>query len=548
MPPRSLTPTIPENLEAVIIRALGKLPTERYLTAQAMLDDLRRVPASEPAIAPAAFAQEATRVMSPAVVVATQPTEVRRRPPEEPGPALEPLAEGPPRRRSVWPWVLVIILILALAGGAYAILSSWDNTGADLGVVPRVVGVSEAEAKAKIEAAGFDFEKQGEEPSADVVKGDVARQDPEEGTKLAEGKTVGVWISSGWVPVEVPNVVGMTQVEAAAKIGASGLKVGEVQLVDSTLTGGTVVDQNPKEGQEVEPGATVILYVSNAPVPTTVKVPAVAGLGLTFAEAKAKLAVYSLRATVTYLETPDYKQGLVIGQNPVAGVEVQQNSYVELIVSKKAKPHPKRLGHREVDDHSDHPHRCRKRHHEELDQHAEAHRLERLDTRSRSRVDISTSHILAHEQAGGEADEKAGHGDHEHPDDAGQHCCEYRALWNVLLLELAARQEGTGRPTNADQQGSDARGCPGGGRAENPPPRDQRDEGHWAAGQHREDRSERGDGQENACHDGDYDVGGHTGTGVPLVLEEKEPTCGAPSTTWTQPHLSTVALLHHLAE
>lgn len=305
-----------------------------------MLDDLRRVQASVPVTAPAAFAEEATRVMSPAGVVAPQPTQVRRRPPDEPGPALESLDEEPPRRRGVWPWVLVIILILALAGGAYAILSSWDNTGADLRVVPRVVGVSEAEAKAKIEAAGFDFEKQGAQPSADVVAGAVARQDPEEGTKLAKGKTVGVWISSGDGRVEVPNVVGMTQVEAAAKIGAAGLKVGEVQLVDSTLTGGTVVDQNPKEGQEVEPGATVILHVSNAPVPTTVKVPAVAGLGLTLAEAKAKLAIYTLRVTVTYLEARDYKQGLVVGQNPVAGVEVQQNSYVELIVSKKAKPHP----------------------------------------------------------------------------------------------------------------------------------------------------------------------------------------------------------------
>ena len=48
VPPRSIAPKIPENLEALILRSLGKLPTERYLTAQAMLDDLRRVQASEP--------------------------------------------------------------------------------------------------------------------------------------------------------------------------------------------------------------------------------------------------------------------------------------------------------------------------------------------------------------------------------------------------------------------------------------------------------------------------------------------------------------------
>jgi len=40
VPPGNIAPDIPENLEAVILRSLGKHPTERYLTAQAMLDDL----------------------------------------------------------------------------------------------------------------------------------------------------------------------------------------------------------------------------------------------------------------------------------------------------------------------------------------------------------------------------------------------------------------------------------------------------------------------------------------------------------------------------
>ena len=46
-PPRSIVPDIPENLEAVILRALGKNPTQRYLTAQAFLDDLGRVQEGE---------------------------------------------------------------------------------------------------------------------------------------------------------------------------------------------------------------------------------------------------------------------------------------------------------------------------------------------------------------------------------------------------------------------------------------------------------------------------------------------------------------------
>ena len=131
--PRTINPLIPENLEAVILRSLGKRPVDRYLTAQAMLDDLRRVQEGEPVAAPNGFNEEATRVMAPAAAAEaagaagpTQSTQVRRRPPDLPAPIIEP-DEQPGRPRSVWPWVLVIILILALAGAAYVILSNWNT-------------------------------------------------------------------------------------------------------------------------------------------------------------------------------------------------------------------------------------------------------------------------------------------------------------------------------------------------------------------------------------------------------------------------------------
>jgi beta-lactam-binding protein with PASTA domain len=61
----------------------------------------------------------------------------------------------------------------------------------------------------------------------------------------------------------------------------------------------------------------------------------VGGIGLTLAQARAKLATYFLRATVVYLETADYPPDQVIYQNPAAGAEVQKNSAVELTVSKE---------------------------------------------------------------------------------------------------------------------------------------------------------------------------------------------------------------------
>ncbi len=401
--PRSIASDIPENLEAVILRALGKHPTERYLTATAMLEDLRKVQEGEAISAPAAYLEEPTRVMSPAAIAsAAQLTEVRRRS-LEPGESLPEAYYGePPRRRNVWPWILVIVLILALGAGAYVIFSNWTSAGADLADVPGVVGLDEAGAKQKIEAAGFDFKIEGEQASADVEAGLVARQNPDEGTKLAKGQSVGVWISTGKGTVEIPDVVGKTQVAATQELLALGLEVvpeeetskdkpagtvlrqrptageqveagttvtivvaissnaiavprlidmskdyavaliesmklvAKIKEVDSTEPGGTVVDQSPAEGEEVEPGAEVTIFVSNAPEVTIVRVPAVAGLGYSLAQAKAKLAVYGLKANVVYLETPDFSPGEVIYQDPEAGAEREKGSTVNLTVSKEA--------------------------------------------------------------------------------------------------------------------------------------------------------------------------------------------------------------------
>lgn len=339
VPPRNIAPDAPENLEAVILRSLGKTPTERYFTAQAMLDDLLKVQDGEALGAPAAFGEEATRVMSPAVATSTaQRTEVRRRVPDALGRVAEPPYDEPPRRRNVWPRILVIILILALAGGAYAIFSSFGRASADVVPVPGVMGLSGAEARQKIEAAGFDFKNAGHQPSVDVATGSVARQDPEDGTKLTKGRSVSVWLSSGKRTVKVPNMVGKTQIDAAQELGALGLKVVPKEETNKDKPVGTVVDQTPKEGEEVQPGSTVIISISNAPVPTTVEVPAV--VGLSSAQATAKLAVYDLRARITPRETPDYPPNFVIEQSPTAGSAVEKNSYVDISVSTLPLPRP----------------------------------------------------------------------------------------------------------------------------------------------------------------------------------------------------------------
>ena len=410
-PPRSIVADVPENLEAVILRSLGKTPIQRYLTAQAMLDDLERVRDGEPVTLPSTYLEQTTRVMTPAAAAAAaaaaagnQTTQIKRRLTDEFEPVADPYSPEPARRPSVWPWLLVIVLILALGGAAYAIFSNWGNTAGPMAAVPSVVGLTEQAAKDKIKGAGFEYKRAGDQASATVAVGNVVRQQPDEGNSLAKGQEISVWISSGKGTVQVPDLVGKTESEATYEIGKVSLTLGttereatqdqnqigkvlrqnptagkmvdagstvtivvgeasntvkvpyvvgssqdqatatltvmnlvvDPQPLQSTSPGGTVVDQKPQAGTEVPPGSTVTIYVSNAPVSTKVKVPAVAGLDLGYSqgEAIAKLALYQLKAEVVDYETNDFAPGLVLQQDPVAGTEVDKGTTVKIWVSK----------------------------------------------------------------------------------------------------------------------------------------------------------------------------------------------------------------------
>jgi tetratricopeptide (TPR) repeat protein len=50
-PPRSLNPTVPAELETVVLKAMAKLPRERYGTAASLADDLERFLANRPVLA-----------------------------------------------------------------------------------------------------------------------------------------------------------------------------------------------------------------------------------------------------------------------------------------------------------------------------------------------------------------------------------------------------------------------------------------------------------------------------------------------------------------
>ena len=133
-------------------------------------------------------------------------------------------------------------------------------------VVPNVVGLTQANATTAITNAGLVVGTVTTQNNA-APAGQVIGQNPAAGASVAAGSAVDLVVSLGPPPpVNVPNVVGLTQAAATTAITNAGLVVGTVtSQSDPNIPAGQVISQNPAAGASVAAGSAVNLVVSSGP-------------------------------------------------------------------------------------------------------------------------------------------------------------------------------------------------------------------------------------------------------------------------------------------
>jgi serine/threonine-protein kinase len=156
--------------------------------------------------------------------------------------------------------------------------------------VPNVVGLDQSAAERALEDKNLvpvAVEKQSDQPV-----GKVFQQDPVFGTDVAAGDRVTITISKGPAAVDVPDVVGLTRIDARGELQAAGFKV-DVRTRSATdpADGDIVLDQRPAPATRLKKGRTVVIYVgvytpppatdtTPVPTPTTPSTtPPASGLG-----------------------------------------------------------------------------------------------------------------------------------------------------------------------------------------------------------------------------------------------------------------------------
>jgi serine/threonine-protein kinase len=215
--------------------------------------------------------------------------------------------------------------ILALAAAAWG---AWTYLVPHEVDVPRVVGLSLADAQARLDDAGLTARVgKGEfDPTAPVDQ--VLAQRPAPGTALERGSEVVLVPSLGPPPVRVPNLVGKTIPEARAALGKVGLELGEpTERYDEEYEAGQIVGQSVPAKDRLPQGSTVDVVVSQGPAP--VPVPKV--VGETQENAQGLLAPWVVNVETEYSDTVE--RGYVISQDPQRRTKLQPGETVTIVVS-----------------------------------------------------------------------------------------------------------------------------------------------------------------------------------------------------------------------
>jgi len=250
-------------------------------------------------------------------------------------PNAQTLGRKPEKKRRVWLWVLIAMLLVA--GLAAALILSRPEPAPVEIEVPGIVGMTQEDAEAALAGAGLTAGRISEEATEAAEPGTVVSQDPEAGTLVGEGERVDFIVARALEGVVVPDVVGMTEDEAASALEGAGLAVRSETTYSSEVETGLVVGQSPQAGVRVQAGAEVAISVSKGPQPpANVTVPNVAGKSQ--AAAEDDLAAVGLASAALETYSTSVAAGSVIAQAPAAGSSVAPGTNVVILISKGAAP------------------------------------------------------------------------------------------------------------------------------------------------------------------------------------------------------------------
>jgi eukaryotic-like serine/threonine-protein kinase len=236
-------------------------------------------------------------------------------------PALRDRLLRPPALYGVIAAAVVVVLLL---GGLV-----WSLTAGSTERVPKLVGLSEEQARVEAAKIGLKVKRGSSRYDASVPKDKVADVQPKVGTEVKKGALLTLVFSKGKKPVDVPDVHNLPLDQAKQRLQSAGLQAGDqVQQDSTTVPRGYVIRTRPAAGASQSPDDPVTLVVSSG-----IKMPNLVNMR----RDQANAALTKLGLNPQWQEqdpAPGQPENTVVGQNPAPGQQVNRGDAVQVTVTK----------------------------------------------------------------------------------------------------------------------------------------------------------------------------------------------------------------------
>ncbi|MFI8850586.1 Stk1 family PASTA domain-containing Ser/Thr kinase [Streptomyces sp. NPDC053499] len=334
-PPSAFDPEISPTMDAIVMKALVKDPDYRYQSADEMRADIEACLDGQPVAAP----------MGAGGYPEDQPTTALRA--QEPQTSMLPPMRAEDggyyddqrsRRKGKNPLstiLLALAVILVLVGAIFVGKALLDSPSNNVDV-PNVKGLSASEAEEQLGNSGLKADK-GDSVFCDEKKGTVCKTDPGVGESVEPDSTVTLVMSKGprdKAPRSVPGVIGDVYADAKQKLNEAGFKVAKKQQESEDQQAGTVLSQDPGQGQKAKKGSTVTVTVATESRPTVPNV-----VGKPFDQAKTQLEALGFKVSKTEQDDETRPAGEVLKQNPGQGKQ-PEGTTITLTVAKAPADQP----------------------------------------------------------------------------------------------------------------------------------------------------------------------------------------------------------------
>ena len=261
--PSSINPRVSPAIDAVVMRAVAKDRFARFQSAAEFRDAAAAAAAGTVGGRKATAADDFNATLfgvNPSVTAGAEATFRQLTVADD-----DRVVRTQQRPPVAWIWGgIAVITVIIVATMVWVLSLTQTDIGASLAVdVPQVKDMTWEDGSAQLISDKLVPERVNES-SDTILEGTILRTEPAAGENVSPQQVVKVYVSSGAAKEAVPQIVGLDQAAAEAKLTALGFELGPVTTAHSpTVAAGIIMSTVPAATEEASVGTGIAITISD---------------------------------------------------------------------------------------------------------------------------------------------------------------------------------------------------------------------------------------------------------------------------------------------